>query len=129
MEWALAAGVAIGWFNICIGQFQGESPFGLLVIIRVLQAAVMALLIVLWRQPWRLPREGLRAEEGGAQDVPLALPFAFGLDFAFELETKGLIFCLPGLHSKGPALYVQSAMCSVSFAGPTHVAEQVKLQP
>jgi len=57
IEWALLAGVAIGWFNICIGQFAGASPFGLLVIIRLLQAAMMALLIVLWRQPWRLPRE------------------------------------------------------------------------
>jgi drug/metabolite transporter (DMT)-like permease len=56
LEWALAAGVAIGWFNICIGQFEGESPFGLLVIIRLLQAAVMTLLIIAWRQPWRLPR-------------------------------------------------------------------------
>ena len=26
-------------------------------IIRLVQAAIMALLIVLWRQPWRLPRE------------------------------------------------------------------------
>ena len=26
-------------------------------IIRLLQAAIMVLLIVLWRQPWRLPRE------------------------------------------------------------------------
>lgn len=56
IEWALLAGVAIGGFNICIGQFQGESPFGLLVIIRLLQAAMMVLLIVLWRQPWRMPR-------------------------------------------------------------------------
>ena len=51
------------------------------------------------------------------------------IGFALVLEANGLIFCLPGLHSKGPALYVQSAMCSVSFAGPTHVAEQAKLQP
>jgi drug/metabolite transporter (DMT)-like permease len=57
IEWALVAGVAIGWFNICVGQFEGNSPFGLLVIIRLLQAAVMAVLIVLWRQPWRLPRD------------------------------------------------------------------------
>jgi len=71
----------------------------------------------------------MRAGEGQDQDAGLALAFALGFDFAFELETKGLIFCLPGLLSKGPALYVQSAMCSVSFAGPTHVAEQAKLQP
>ena len=57
IEWALVAGVAIGWFNICIGQFEGDSAFGLLVIIRLLQAGMMAVLIVLWRQPWRLPRD------------------------------------------------------------------------
>jgi drug/metabolite transporter (DMT)-like permease len=59
VEWALVAGVAIGVFNICIGQFEGGSPFGLLVIIRLLQAAMMVLLIVLWRQPWRLPRDAV----------------------------------------------------------------------
>jgi drug/metabolite transporter (DMT)-like permease len=59
VEWALVAGVAIGWFNICIGQFEGGSPFGLLVIVRLLQAAMMVLLIVLWRQPWRLPRDAV----------------------------------------------------------------------
>jgi drug/metabolite transporter (DMT)-like permease len=57
IEWALLAGVAIGGFNICIGQFQGHSAFGLLVTVRLLQAAVMVVLIVLWRQPWRLPRD------------------------------------------------------------------------
>ena len=55
VRWALAAGVAIGAFNICIGQFSGDSAFGLLVFIRLLQVAVISLLIVLWRQPWRMP--------------------------------------------------------------------------
>jgi drug/metabolite transporter (DMT)-like permease len=59
VQWALAAGVAIGAFNICIGQFSGDSAFGLLVIIRVLQVVVITLLIALWRQPWRLPRDVL----------------------------------------------------------------------
>jgi drug/metabolite transporter (DMT)-like permease len=57
VEWALLAGVAIGAFNICIGQFEGDSSFGLLVIIRLLQAAIMVVLIIAWRQPWRLPRD------------------------------------------------------------------------
>lgn len=57
LQWAVASGLAIAWFNICIGQFSGDSAFGLLVIIRLLQAVVMALLIVLWRQPWRLPTD------------------------------------------------------------------------
>ncbi len=55
VKWALAAGVAIGAFNISIGQFSGDSAFGLLVFIRLLQVAVISLLIVLWRQPWRMP--------------------------------------------------------------------------
>ncbi len=55
LQWAVVSGIAIAWFNICIGQFSGDSAFGLLVIIRLLQAIVMAVLIVLWRQPWRLP--------------------------------------------------------------------------
>ena len=59
VKWALAAGVAIGAFNICIGQFSGDSAFGLLVIIRLLQVAVISLLIVLWRQPWRMPGDML----------------------------------------------------------------------
>jgi drug/metabolite transporter (DMT)-like permease len=57
LQWAVVSGIAIAWFNICIGQFSGDSAFGLLVIIRLLQAIVMALLIVLWRQPWRLPAD------------------------------------------------------------------------
>lgn len=55
VQWALAAGLAIGAFNICIGQFSGASAFGLLVIIRLLQVVVISLLIALWRQPWRMP--------------------------------------------------------------------------
>jgi drug/metabolite transporter (DMT)-like permease len=59
LSWALVAGIAIAWFNICIGQFSGDSAFGLLVIIRLFQALMMGLLIVLWRQPWRLPGDAL----------------------------------------------------------------------
>jgi drug/metabolite transporter (DMT)-like permease len=57
LRWALVGGLAIAGFNICVGQFSGASAFGLLVIIRLLQAVVMVLLIGLWRQPWRLPRD------------------------------------------------------------------------
>jgi drug/metabolite transporter (DMT)-like permease len=57
VEWALGAGLAIGLFNICIGQFGGSSLFLLLVLIRIVQAILMSATIVLWRQPWRLPRE------------------------------------------------------------------------
>jgi drug/metabolite transporter (DMT)-like permease len=59
IEWALLAGVAIAAFNISIGQFSGATAFGLLVVIRVVQAVLMAVLVVAWRQPWRLPRDVL----------------------------------------------------------------------
>ncbi len=59
VEWALLAGLAIALFNIGIGQFSGSSAFGLLVIIRLVQALVTAVLIVAWRRPWRLPRDML----------------------------------------------------------------------
>ena len=54
--WALVAGSGIGLFNICIGQLSGEGAFGPLVLIRLLQAAVILVLIVAWRQPWRVER-------------------------------------------------------------------------
>jgi drug/metabolite transporter (DMT)-like permease len=57
IEWALLAGVAIGGFNVCIGQFSGAGAFSLLVIIRLLQVLIMGALIVIWRQPWRVPRD------------------------------------------------------------------------
>jgi drug/metabolite transporter (DMT)-like permease len=59
IRWALLAGVAIAAFNISIGQFSGATAFGLLVVIRMVQAVLMAVLVVAWRQPWRLPRDVL----------------------------------------------------------------------
>jgi drug/metabolite transporter (DMT)-like permease len=59
IAWALAAGVMLGTFNICIGQLSGEGAFAPLVIIRLVQAAVLVALIVLWRQPWRMPGDVL----------------------------------------------------------------------
>ncbi len=56
IRWALVAGFGIGAFNVCVGQFSGAGAFGPLVIIRMLQAAVLVVLIVAWRQPWRLER-------------------------------------------------------------------------
>jgi len=54
IRWALLAGLAIGSFNVCVGQFSGAGAFGPLVMIRAVQFAVLAILIVAWRQPWRL---------------------------------------------------------------------------
>jgi drug/metabolite transporter (DMT)-like permease len=55
IQWALAAGIAIGAFNLCIAALSGEVAFGSLVVMRVTQAVLWPLVIVLWRQPWRLP--------------------------------------------------------------------------
>jgi drug/metabolite transporter (DMT)-like permease len=54
IRWALLAGVAIGGFNVCIGQLSGAGAFGPLVLIRLIQTTVIVFLIVAWRQPWRI---------------------------------------------------------------------------
>ena len=56
VEWALLAGIAIGGFNICVGQLSGAGQFGPLVILRAVQTVILVSLIVLWRQPWRMHR-------------------------------------------------------------------------
>lgn len=56
IRWALVAGVAIGGFNVCIGQLSGAGAFGPLVLIRLVQTSVILFLIVAWRQPWRIRR-------------------------------------------------------------------------
>jgi drug/metabolite transporter (DMT)-like permease len=56
IRWALLSGAGIGLFNICIGQLSGDGAFAPLVIIRLVQAIVLGVLIVAWRQPWRVER-------------------------------------------------------------------------
>jgi drug/metabolite transporter (DMT)-like permease len=56
IRWALAAGLAIGMFNVCVGQLSGAGAFGPLVIVRMVQTMILALLIVAWRQPFRIGR-------------------------------------------------------------------------
>jgi drug/metabolite transporter (DMT)-like permease len=56
IRWALLAGLAIGSFNVCVGQFSGAGALGPLAIMRLLQVVVLGILIVTWRQPWRLER-------------------------------------------------------------------------
>jgi drug/metabolite transporter (DMT)-like permease len=56
VEWALLAGVAIGGFNISIGQLSDAGQFGPLVVLRAVQTVILVALIVLWRQPWRMHR-------------------------------------------------------------------------
>ncbi len=52
--WGLLAGLAIGGFNVAIGQISGAATFAPLVVMRMVQAAMVAVVIVVWRQPWRL---------------------------------------------------------------------------
>ena len=59
IKWALGAGLAIGGFNLCIAGFSGDTAFGPLVIIRLLQVVLMSVVIVAWRQPWRMSRDVL----------------------------------------------------------------------
>ncbi len=56
IRWALLAGLAIGGFNVCIGQLSDAGAFAPLVIIRLVQAVVIVILVAAWRQPWRLER-------------------------------------------------------------------------
>jgi drug/metabolite transporter (DMT)-like permease len=59
VRWGLLAGLAIGGFNVGVGQLSDAGAFGPLVIIRLLQVVVLAGLIVAWRQPWRPDRAAL----------------------------------------------------------------------
>jgi uncharacterized membrane protein len=56
-RWALLGGFAIGTASIFIGQFSRESAFGLLTVMRLVQAALVVAVILLARQPWRMPRD------------------------------------------------------------------------
>ncbi len=70
VEWALLAGIAIGGFNICIGQLSGAGQFGPLVVLRGVQTVILVVLIVLWRQPWRMHRGDVaRLSVVGALDM------------------------------------------------------------
>jgi drug/metabolite transporter (DMT)-like permease len=55
LGWGLLAGLAFGGFNICVGGLS-TGAFAPLVVIRLLQTTVLLVLIVAWRQPWRVAR-------------------------------------------------------------------------
>jgi len=57
IRWALAAGLSIGLFNVCIGQLSGSTALGPLVVLRLLQAVVLVSIILVARRPWRMPRD------------------------------------------------------------------------
>ncbi len=58
--WALLAGSAIGLFNIAVGQLSDAATFAPLVVMRIVQAVLVVIVIVTWRQPWRLDAWSLR---------------------------------------------------------------------
>jgi drug/metabolite transporter (DMT)-like permease len=55
--WALLAGTALGSFSLVIGQLSGTTAFGPLVVIRLFQAIVLGVILVAFRQPYRMPRD------------------------------------------------------------------------
>src|SRR5262249_31922862 len=55
IEWALLGGLGIGLFNVCIGQLSGEGAFAPPVLSRLGQAGILLAIIVVARQPWRMP--------------------------------------------------------------------------
>jgi len=70
IRWALLSGLAIGTFNVCVGQFSGAGAFGPLAIMRMLQVIVIGVLIFTWHQPWRLDRSvGWRLAGVGLLDM------------------------------------------------------------
>ena len=60
IEWGLLGGLAIGGFSVCIGQLSGAGAFGPLVLVRLIEGGIVALVIILGRQPWRMPITTLR---------------------------------------------------------------------
>jgi drug/metabolite transporter (DMT)-like permease len=59
LEFGLAAGLAIGIFNILISQVPGTVLFGSLTLVKVSSAAFVALVILAGRRSWRLGRRVL----------------------------------------------------------------------
>jgi len=57
IRWAVVAGLAIGGFNVCIGQLSGTTALAPLVVLRLVQAVILVTLILVTRQPWRMPRD------------------------------------------------------------------------
>jgi drug/metabolite transporter (DMT)-like permease len=56
-KWGLLAGIAIGLFNVAVGNLSSAGAFGPLAVMRLVQACVLVGLIVAWRQPWRVRRD------------------------------------------------------------------------
>lgn len=58
-EFGLAAGLAIGLFNLLVSQAPSASLFGTLAIVKVSAAVTVALVVVAGRRSWRVSRAAL----------------------------------------------------------------------
>lgn len=56
---AVVSGIALGTFNVTIAQVSHGLVFGPLSIVRVVEASVVTVIIVVTRSQWRLPRSVL----------------------------------------------------------------------
>jgi drug/metabolite transporter (DMT)-like permease len=59
IEFAIAAGVGIGVFNILVALLPGNQVFGPLFVIKLAAAAVIVAIVVVGRSAWRVPRATL----------------------------------------------------------------------
>ncbi len=53
---AILAGVALGVLNVILSRLSPGAVFGSLVLVRLVEAAIIGMVIVLARRTWRLPR-------------------------------------------------------------------------
>jgi drug/metabolite transporter (DMT)-like permease len=134
--WALLAGSSIGLFNISIGELSSAGAFAPLVLIRLVQAVLVVLVVVAWRQPWRLDAwtlrrvlvVGLLDTAGNASFIVAAqtgaLAIAAVLSSLYPVVTVVLAVALlheriTRRHVAGIALTaVAIALISVGTAGP-----------
>ena len=59
IEWAILAGVLIGIFNVLVSRFPGGEVVWPLAIVRLTATLVVALVALVGRRPWRVPRVAL----------------------------------------------------------------------
>lgn len=59
VEFGIAAGLGIGLFNILVAGLPAGEVFGPLVVFKLTSAAVIGLIVVVGRRPWRVGRPSL----------------------------------------------------------------------
>ena len=99
IEWGLLGGVAIGLFNVCIGQLSGAGAFGPLVLIRLVQAGILLAIIVLGRQAWRMPLATARwLIVIGLLDMAGNAAFILAAQAGDARDRRDPVVALPGRH-------------------------------